>query len=559
MTDLELKANMKDQHWRLNNLYWIINEQGQRVKFTMNRVQTVLFWGMWFLNIILKSRQHGITTFICLFFLDTCLFNSNIHAGIIAHNREDAEAFFKDKVQYAFNNLPASLRVATPAETESSRELMFPNNSVIRVGTSLRSSTNQLLHISEFGKLCAKFPEKAREVVTGALNTVHQGQMIIIESTAEGKSGYFYEYCKKAMELAERKADLSPLDFKFFFFGWQDDPKNAVQQGHEAVAITQDMQVYFSELEKHGVKLTPQQKAWYILKAAQQGDDMKREHPSTPDEAFEAVSAACFFLGALDGHRVARVGRFGTLAKEPGPKGVYSINLTPRGLIEFWRFPYFLVDGWDNVRWTHRYSVGSDIGEGLAGDYSVAYVFDRHLREFVARMSSNKIDSHRWGDRLYEISRYFENALIVPERNGAGITTINRLIDLKANLYVREIVAGIGKQVTKQYGWQETHDAKQSICGTLKAHLAAQDDQGARRHPVYCKRLLEEAANFVKDEEKDKLGAEDGFHDDHVIAAALALVGDLYLPKCEPIIVKPEGWRERLKAESKGKGEAWAA
>jgi hypothetical protein len=559
MTDQELRANMKDQFWRLNHLYWIINEQGQRVKFTMNRVQTVLFWGMWFLNIILKSRQHGITTFICLFFLDTCLFNSNIHAGIIAHNREDAEAFFKDKVQYAFNNLPASLRVATPAETESSRELMFPNNSVIRVGTSLRSSTNQLLHISEFGKLCAKYPEKAREVVTGALNTVHQGQMIIIESTAEGRSGYFYDYCKKAMDLAERKADLSELDFKFFFFGWFDDPKNAVKSGHELVATNQDMLVYFSELEKKGVKLTPQQKSWYILKAEQQGDDMKREHPSTPDEAFEAVAASCFFLGALDGHKAQRVGQFGTLVKEPHQKGVYAVNLTPRGLIEFWRFPYFLTSSWDRSRWTYRYCMGSDIGEGLGGDSSVAYVFDRHLREIVARMTSSKIDSHRWGDRLFELSRFFENCLIVPERNGAGITTINRLVDLKANIYVREVVAGIGKQVTKQYGWQETHDAKQSICGTLKAYLAAMDDQGTRKHPVYCKELLQECASFVKDEEKDKIGAEDGFHDDHVIAGALALAGDLYLPKCERIPEPVKGWRGRLAEEAKGKGEAWAA
>lgn len=558
MTEAELKLNIRDQEWRLNNLYWIVDERGRRVRFTMNPVQRALFAGMWYLNIILKSRQHGVTTFICLFFLDTCLFNPNIHAGIIAHNREDAEAFFRDKVQFAYNNLPTLLRTATEAQTESSRELSFPNGSSIRVGTSLRSSTNQLLHVSEFGKLCAKYPDKAREVVTGALNTVHQGQQIFIESTAEGRAGYFYDYCKAAIDLQKRKADLSPMDFRFFFFGWQDDPKNAVQDG-PAITIPQDMQIYFEGLEKQGIKLTPQQKSWYTLKAAQQGDDMKREHPSTPDEAFEAVARACFFLGAVDGHDKTRQGAFGSIVKaKDGGREVYQWTPNPRGIVEAWRYPYMIVKGWDERPWTHRYCIGSDIGEGLAGDWSVAYVFDRHLREFVARMRSNKIDSHRWGDRLFELSQLYENAFIVPERNGAGITTINRLVDLKANLYVREIVAGIGKQTTKQFGWQETHDAKQSICGTLKAYLSDVTDQGKRRHAIYDADLIGECGTFIKDEEKDKLGADEGFHDDHVIAAALALVGDLYLPKCEKIPQEITGWLKEYQ-QKKARGSAWAA
>lgn len=550
------RAQMADQWWRLNNLYWIIDEQGRKVKFVPNAVQAFLYAAMWFLNIILKSRQHGITTFLCILFLDTCLFSSNVHAGIIAHNREDAEAFFQDKVQFAYDNLPDFIRASMKAETESARELAFSNGSSIRVGTSLRSSTNQLLHISEFGKLCAKYPEKAREVVTGALNTVHQGQKIFIESTAEGKTGYFYDYCQEAIDKKKRNIQLTPLDFKFFFFGWHDDPKNSLQDNHEVVTITQEMLIYFDELEKKGVKLTPQQKAWYVLKAGQQGDDMKREHPSTPEEAFEAVASQCFFLGATSEHNQVRTGKFGNVIKNKAKE--YEIEFTPRGIVEFWRFPYFLVDGWDKCRWTHRYCIGSDIGEGLGGDYSIAYVYDRHFKEIIACMSSNKIDSHRWGDRLYYLSQLFENALIIPERNGAGITTINRLIELKANIYVREVVAGIGKQVTKQYGWQETHDAKQSICGGLKAYLGARDDSGKRKNSIYCKNLISECEAFVKDEEKNVIGAEAGHHDDRVIAAALAKEGDNYLPPCEKIEQPLTGWRARQQEQTK-EGSVWAA
>ncbi|MBY2923070.1 hypothetical protein HF265_31050 [Rhizobium leguminosarum] len=57
-----------------------------------------------------------------------------------------------------------------PVVRANQTELLLGNNSSIRVGTSLRSGTLQYLHISEYGKLCAKYPDKAREVRTGALN-----------------------------------------------------------------------------------------------------------------------------------------------------------------------------------------------------------------------------------------------------------------------------------------------------------------------------------------------------------------------------------------------------
>ena len=134
----------------------------------MNWAQEDLFREMHFMNVVLKARQLGFTTFIDLFMLDQCLFNSNVRAGIIAHNRDDAKIIFRDKIKYPYDNLPDVLRARISAESDTAQELLFSNNSSIRVGTSLRSGTLQLLHVSEYGKLCAKYPEKAREVRTGA-------------------------------------------------------------------------------------------------------------------------------------------------------------------------------------------------------------------------------------------------------------------------------------------------------------------------------------------------------------------------------------------------------
>ena len=92
MTENEFKQAEKllaDPLWRLDHLYSILNKSGDKIPFQLNKAQRELYQEMWFCNLVLKARQLGISTFICLLFLDRCLFNSNQHAGIIAHTRED--------------------------------------------------------------------------------------------------------------------------------------------------------------------------------------------------------------------------------------------------------------------------------------------------------------------------------------------------------------------------------------------------------------------------------------------------------------------------------------
>jgi hypothetical protein len=122
--------------------------------------------------------------------LDACLFNSNIRAGTIAHKLDDARVIFRDKIRDVYDRLPQALREAIPVIKDSADELVFANNSSIRVSTSMRSGTLQYLHISEYGRLCAKFPDKAREVRTGALNTVQAGQVVFhrVDGRWEGRS-----------------------------------------------------------------------------------------------------------------------------------------------------------------------------------------------------------------------------------------------------------------------------------------------------------------------------------------------------------------------------------
>ncbi len=291
------KTDLADPWWRLNNLYWIKDKAGKRIKFRPNWAQKFLYENMWFLSVILKARQLGMTTFIQIFMLDRCLFNDNQNAGIVAHNKEDAETFFKDKIKFAYDNLPSDLRKARAATSDTARSLEFSNGSMIRVGTSMRSGTYQYIHISEFGKMCAKYPEKAAEVITGTLNTLAAGQIAFIESTAEGPFGEFYDMCRNSEDLTTAvkngQTDFTQMDWKFFFFSWWEHPDYVL---HEKVEIPEKLEIYFRELRlEEDIDLKPEQKAWYVKKHAEQGDKMKQEYPSTPAEAFERSTELAIF------------------------------------------------------------------------------------------------------------------------------------------------------------------------------------------------------------------------------------------------------------------------
>ena len=319
LADVLDKPDIADEWWRLNNLYWIKDKQGNRVRFKPNWAQTLFYRTMWYLNIILKARQLGMTTFIQIFMLDRCLFNDDQNAGIVAHNKEDAEAFFSDKIKFAYDNLPDDLRAQRKATSDSSKHMRFSNGSQIRVGTSLRSGTYQYVHVSEFGKMCAKYPDKADEVITGTLNTVAAGQFVFIESTAEGRIGHFYQMCLIAEQLTKLVAEgvkrFTQLDYKFFFFPWWKHPDYVLD---DPVEIPEELGKYFQELEaKREIKLTREQKWWYTKKKAEQKSKMKQEYPSTSEEAFERENDV-----AILGKQLARARRQNRITRLPIERGI---------------------------------------------------------------------------------------------------------------------------------------------------------------------------------------------------------------------------------------------
>tara|TARA_R110002167_G_scaffold80853_1_gene221875 strand:+ start:196 stop:1707 length:1512 start_codon:yes stop_codon:yes gene_type:complete len=309
-----LLAFLQDWKWRLNNLYTFVDWDGEKRIFTMNKAQEMLFDEMHQKNIILKARQWGITTYKIIFMLDAILWRPDIRCLFVAHTREDAGKIFESKVRYAYDNLPSWVKEHRPILKANAGELKVDHGnsswSSLEVGTSGRGGTYEYIHISELGKIAARDPLKAGELISGTLNAGANAK-ITIESTAEGDHGVFFDMCTKAEldKLTGKK--LNRLDYKFFFLSWIGHPNYVFSDQETAEEpITQETRSYFKDFDA-----TENEIAWYQAKKKEQGDKMPQEFPTTPEEAFSKPMEGAFYAKHV--RAMLEAGRIGEVEWDP--------------------------------------------------------------------------------------------------------------------------------------------------------------------------------------------------------------------------------------------------
>lgn len=296
---------LSNKWYRLNTLYRIKDKDGKVRRFKPNEAQRQRYIDGHCRDIILKARQLGFTTFEMIDSLDDCLWTANFSAGCIAHRLDSAKDIYRNKIRLAYEKLAQDaawqaifnligLRFPKP-KSDKDLGYVFDNGSSIQVSTGYRGDTLQRLHVSEFGKICRKYPDKAQEIVTGAFEAVGLGNQVTLESTAEGREGYFFDYTQIARRLLASGKTPTLMDWQFHFFPWHQEL--AYQLDPTGVAVPQWMREYFAQLEaKFGIRTSAAQQAWYAKKAETLHDDMKREYPSTPDEAFAQSVEGAYYM-----------------------------------------------------------------------------------------------------------------------------------------------------------------------------------------------------------------------------------------------------------------------
>lgn len=465
---------------RLNSIYYIRDKAGKIVKFQMNDSQALYFSLRHNRNLQLKARQKGFTTLAVIDSLDDCLFNSNFEAGIIAHSLDDAKKIF-EKAKLAFEMLPWWLKKYRMPETDTTDTYKFPNGSRLSVDTSYRGGTLSRLHVSEMGKIAKKYPEKAREIITGAFEAVPMDGLIDVESTAEGMVGAFYDLCQEAMPKDNDK--ITPLEFKFHFDPWWSSNEYQI----EADIDYSSLDVYFKYLEtEQGIRLTRAQKNWYFLKAGSLKGEMHQEYPSYPEEAFLASGRPVFNNQEI----ASRIKK----AKEKKPelktfviKDMEEKEHTVQ--VKIFKTP---IKG-------KAHSIGADPAEGLeTGDNSAFSVLDKDFDQCAT--FAGKLDPDLFGALLVEVAKYFNNALIAWEQNNHG-HAVEGAVRLRRyhNVFRRKAKEKICEEIQDRIGWLNTHKSKMEMLDELKECFRDESldihDEATLREMMTC--VLEDDGNII--------------------------------------------------------------
>lgn len=518
-----ISANLANKWWRMDNLYMIENEQGQLVQFKLRPAQRLLFACMWYLNIILKARQMGFSTAIDIYLLDEAIFNDNLKCGIVAQDLQAAGEIFRTKIEIPFDNLPgwvkATVKVKARRGSSEGGAIFFEHGSSIQVATSFRSGTLQRLHVSEHGKICAKYPEKAKEVKTGTLQAIHENAIAFIESTAEGVGGDFHSMCLTAIDQNKAGIELTQQDWKFHFYAWWQDPKYRMRVPPSGLVISKAQREYFDAVEiAMGIKLDDEQLQWYVLKEANLKDEMKQEFPSTPLEAF-----------LTSGRRVFPATTTMTAEGDcTAPLIIYDMNPStgkreklhkPETMdAQAIRSMMNLLMVWELPDDDEDYAIGVDIAEGLEhGDRSSIDVVKASTGEQVAHWFGH-LDAGLLAELTAHIGKWYGTeeygpAFVGPERNNHGHAFILRLRDIYPlnKIYTEEYIDRQEDDQTQRLGWLTTRQSKPVLVDGMKTLLRE------RKSGIRWIGTVNEASSYVYNK-SGAMNAQEGCFDDQLMS-----------------------------------------
>lgn len=167
-------------------------------------------------NVVLKSRQLGLSTICAAYALWLAIFSRNKNILIIATKLGTAQNFTK-KIKFALKNLPKWLLL--PTYQHNQREIRFSNGSCITaIPTSEdagRSEALSLLIVDE-----AAFIKNFDEIWTGLYPTISRGGRAIVLSTPNGVGG---QYHKIWVQAEAKQSDFNPIKLPWQVHPEQDD------------------------------------------------------------------------------------------------------------------------------------------------------------------------------------------------------------------------------------------------------------------------------------------------------------------------------------------------
>jgi len=476
--------------------------------------------------IILKARQEGISTLTeSLIFEDTAR-RPYRNSMIVAHDTDGSDHIF-GMSQIMYECLPEDERPATRYSNRKELDFAEPLRSKIQVdvaGATGNSAVGRSFTIHNFHASEVAFWADAKSVMMGVLQAVpdNPDTMIVLESTANGVGGYFYDEYWRAKE--------GKSDFVAVFLPWIDMPEYS-----RPLEMSETAFIAMLDEEEQSIQnkynLTLEQlnwRRWAIEnKCGGDIDIFKREYPISDVEAF-----------VVSGRPVFNAKKLNTIfnhCKEPKKQG-YLIEggweENPKGFIKIWEEPE------ENA----RYIIGADVAEGLAnGDFSSAMVYELNTLEQVAEWHGH-IDPDLFGSELIRLGKYYNEAWIGVEVNNHGLATVNKLKMEYTNVYQRKTFDRNTDTWIQKPGWETNVKTKPLMIDDFTAAL--REDLVV----INSKELIQECMTYVKDD-KGKCNAQEGCFDDRVVSAMIGFQVYKETPKEEYHIRNYRAESEKTEAD----------
>lgn len=497
---------IRNPWWRVEHLFKIQTKTpGKKILLKLNEIQRDIKAALqeWFLVLILKARQEGVSTFCLIFHLDRTLFHRNYTAVILAHKRESLKKLFRI-IKIAYESCPAEIKLSDgrvwrkpKAKYDNVNELYFEElDSRIYVALEVRSDTIHGLHVSEWAHI-----KDAENAMAATLNAVVDGGFVTGETTANGVGGHFYDAWEDA--IAER-SDYIPL-----FFGFQD---------HADYCDEIEDEKEFSETLTHEEKkllAVPNMKLGNIAWRRRQLRDpsrrkkFKQEFPCTAQEAFLTTGRSPF-----NREKVAD-----WVIRNP-------IQTKMEGRLKYWIRPikdrrYILsVDCASGAGVEHLEGAGNEGGT----DYTSIGVWDCTTLQKVAAFRG-KWPYAALHQIVYRLGMEYNTAYVAIEATDHGLTVINNLVEHvrlegtpypHAMIHTTETLDHKSKRTQAKWGFYTNLKTKPLIIDHLAQLIEEEEIK------IYDRVAQQEFLRFIIDD-KGKYCAMEGYKDDTVMESAIGL------------------------------------
>ena len=449
--------------------------------------------------IILKARQQGISTYCAGRVFWKTYFTPHARSVVMAHDSATSDALFTMSRNLIRNMAPTykpkelksnakEIVISSPQfKKDTSGEKPVASYRLYTAGSpeAGRGTTPTIAHLSEIA-----FWQHDEKILAGLFQGISEaeGTEVILESTANGATGEFYRLWRGALE---GENEYTPIFLPWFITKeyYRDPPETFERSSEEELLVEQ-------------YNLNNGQLYWRRLKIAEGGElKFRQEYPATPDEAFITAGSSVF---ALD-----KLAALESTAPEKRMRFDFNASMwedTSEGNFHIWEYP----------DWEANYIVAADVSLGVGQDYSAAIVMDTD-RKVIGLYRDNHIDPSKFGDLLFYLGRYYNNALLTVESNSMGIATLSRLTQMNyINLYKQTKIAAISKEEGQVPGFRTTQATKPHIIGNLK-NAVENDDIW-----IGSNIIIQELKDYISTD-SGKTEAAPGCHDDTVMAMAIGL------------------------------------